>query len=221
MEYPTFDYELKLLDRGYTIIAGLDEVGRGAWAGPVVAACVTFPLKIITQLQNNSDENGSQLVPSNQPIFSIRDSKTLSKKQRDVLATFIKEKTQWAIGESSNEEIDRLGIGQATRLAMSRSLLELSIEPDHLLIDGREYIGSPIKQQSIIKGDSLSFSIAAASIIAKVYRDQLMEQYEILYPHYGFRTHVGYGTKHHSAALEQFGPCPIHRQSYKPIQRFS
>ncbi len=123
----------------------------------------------------------------------------------------------WAIGESSSQEVDRLGIVKATRLAMKRAIRSLRTEPDIILVDGREVIDLSIKQQSIIDGDASVLSIAAASIIAKVYRDQLMADYDNMYPGYGFSQHVGYGTAFHREALVSYGSTPIHRLTYKPL----
>ena len=206
MQYPTFSLEQQLTNQGYSFIAGLDEVGRGAWAGPVVAACVIFPAELVTQ--------------STDWLGRIRDSKTLSAQQRSDLNQFITDHTIWGIGESTHQEIDEWGISQATKEAMGRALTKLNIAPDCLLIDGREGLNSKIKQQTIIDGDSLITSIAAASIIAKVYRDQLMTQLDDQYPGYFFRDHVGYGTKSHQLALAEQGISPIHRRSYRPVKAY-
>lgn len=205
MRQPTFCYEQDLLKQGYRLIAGLDEVGRGSWAGPVVAACVIFPSVPITD----------------NTISIIRDSKTLSRNQRVKARDYLVTRTHWNIGQSSTEEIDELGISQATRLAMIRALKDFSHRPNYLLIDGRDTIETIIPQLSIIDGDSLSLSVAAASIIAKVTRDALMATLHEQYPQYGFDTHVGYGTKRHRAALAQFGPCPLHRLSYAPLKKLA
>ncbi len=201
MKNPDFKYELALLDQGFSVVAGIDEVGRGCWAGPVVAAAVIFSEHHMDGLIND-----------------IRDSKLLSAKKREALNQFIQASCDWGIGEASNQEIDSLGISQATHLAMLRAIEQLTLLPDHLIIDGREKLDTHYEQQSIIDGDALSISIAAASIIAKVYRDQLMTQYDIEYPGYQFSKHVGYGTKDHLSALKHYGVTKIHRLSYKPIQ---
>ena len=204
---PDFHLECTKINKGHQRIAGLDEVGRGCWAGPVVAACVVFPNQVIL--------HG---IPS---AITIRDSKTLSLKQRTAADAYIKEVANWGIGKCSAKEIDAIGISKATRLAMLQALQALPEEPDFLLLDGRESVDLPIGQQAIIDGDATVLSIAAASIIAKVYRDQLMADYDRLYPNYGFAQHVGYGTKQHQEALKQSGLTPIHRLSYKPIKQYS
>jgi ribonuclease HII len=206
MIIPTFQKELTLLPQGFFTIAGIDEVGRGCWAGPVVAAAVIFPTRLINTM------------PKDMP--TIRDSKTLSAKQRQTAEIYIKQQTAWAVGEATPAEIDSIGISKATKLAMQRATLGLSIPPDYLLFDGRESVQLPIKQESIIDGDATILTIAAASIIAKVYRDTLMTQYDTMYPGYDFTSHVGYGTPRHIAALEKLGISPIHRTSYKPINAF-
>lgn len=204
---PDFSRELALIDQGFSYIAGADEVGRGCWAGPVVAAAVIFPAEL-TQ---------------NQPDWTkkIRDSKTLSTKQRTELEMLIKAEIAWAIGECDNTEIDRIGIGKATQLALTRAVANLKPQPDYVLLDGRETINAAVPQLSIIDGDALCTTIAAASIIAKNYRDKLMHELDMQYPAYGFANHVGYGTKQHVAALAAHGPCPIHRLSYKPVKAAS
>lgn len=204
MKHPDFSYELQLLDQGFSVIAGFDEVGRGCWAGPVVVGAVIFPAKFYKEPE--------------EIMLKIRDSKTLSERQRLGIETYIKTTAIWAIGECSNSEIDKIGIGPATRLAAQRALDNLSLKPDYLLFDGRESTQSLIPQQAIIDGDALSTSIAAASILAKNYRDKFMHDYEAKYPGYGFDKHVGYGTKAHQEALKIYGPGKIHRYSYKPVK---
>lgn len=201
---PDFSREKELVTHNYSYIAGIDEVGRGCWAGPVVAAAVIFPSQYI------------QNPPAEMPI--IRDSKTLSAKQRQIAEAYIKEHTTWAIGEASPQEIDSIGIGKATQLAMQRAILALQTKPDYLLFDGRESVQLDIPQQSIIDGDAKIRSIAAASIIAKNYRDRLMMEYDEQYPHHSFGKHVGYGTAAHIKALKEHGITPIHRLSYKPVK---
>ena len=188
-----FDREIRLC--GFPVLAGIDEVGRGPLAGPVVAAAVVLPMDWSTE--------------------GVDDSKKLSEKQRSCL---YKEITQNAIsigiGCISEEMIDRINILQATYLAMKQAVSRLQVKPDCLAIDAVRLPDCEIKQESIIKGDGKSFSIAAASIIAKVTRDQMMLEYDKSYPQYGFAQHKGYGTKSHYAALQQHGPCPIHRKSF-------
>lgn len=203
---PDASRELSLAAQGFLLVAGVDEVGRGCWAGPVVAGAVITPADI--------------LADPPEWVSGIRDSKVLSAKKRAALDLLIKENMVWAIGECSPREIDQLAISQATQLAMVRAIEALPGQPQHLLIDGRERINSPIPQTTIIDGDALCLSIAAASIIAKEYRDTLMAKADLEYPGYNFAKHVGYGTKDHITALKALKPCTIHRLSYKPIKAF-
>ncbi len=205
MKIPDFETEQALLKQGFSVIGGVDEVGRGCWAGPVVAACVVLDQQVIDA----------------ERVTEIRDSKVLSKTKREHLDTLIKDFSVWAIGECSAQEIDSIGIGKATQLAMLRAVQALSVKPNHLLLDGREAVALPITQRSIIDGDATVLSIAAASIVAKVYRDALMTNFDLEYPGYGFSQHVGYGTKQHQEALKERGTTPLHRTSYKPIQKYS
>lgn len=199
MILPTLEYEQNLWSSGYTYIAGVDEVGRGCLAGPVVAAAVVFA-KIHT------------------PHKNIRDSKTLSKLQKNSLHTVISQSClEKSIGEASSQEIDELGIVPATALAMQRALEGLQTV-DHVLIDGLPFKDTSLlkKHQKtfIVKGDALSYSIAAASILAKVHRDSIMNQYAQLYPQYLFEKNVGYGTLNHRLALQKNGLTPLHRKSF-------
>ena len=191
-------YERELREQGLSYIAGVDEVGRGPLAGPVVAACVILPEDFF--------------------IPQINDSKKLSGKQRDELYDKIMEQAiDVGIGVVSSEEIDRMNILQATIKAMLKAVDSLKITPEFLLIDALE-IPALIPQMKIIKGDAKSVSIACASIVAKVYRDRLMEQYSKEYPQYHFAKNAGYGTKEHLEALKKYGPCPLHRKSFSPIK---
>lgn len=189
-----WEKERTLAKEGYQYIAGLDEVGRGPLAGPVVAACVILPLEC--------------------KLPGLNDSKKLSPAEREELAELIMRKAvAWSIGSVDNQEIDRLNILQATKKAMLMAISNIAYKPDYLLIDALE-LESSIAQEGIIQGDSHSASIAAASILAKTYRDSLMVDLDELYPEYGFSVHKGYGTAQHYEALRQYGPCPIHRQSF-------
>ena len=178
-------------------IAGIDEVGRGPLAGPVIAAAVILDRKNIPE--------------------GINDSKKIPKAKRILLAEKIKENSIYAYGAASEIEIDEINILQASLLAMKRASDGLSIVPKTTLIDGN--FKSDIKNNtiSIIKGDSKSVSIAAASILAKVYRDEIMLEYSKQFPEYGFQTNSGYGTKEHLSALKNYGITPIHRKSFKPV----
>lgn len=194
-------YEHALLDSGAKYIAGVDEVGRGPLAGPVVCAAVVMPLD-------------SALI-----IDGVDDSKKLSAKKREMLATLIKERAiTYSIVEISEKEIDEINILQATRKGMKEAILGLKVTPDVVLTDGNMTIDIPFTQQSVIHGDVLSYSIGAASIIAKVYRDALMDEFAKIYPAYAFDKNKGYGTAAHIAALKEVGACPIHRQTF--IKKF-
>ena len=180
---------------GYKQIAGIDEAGRGPLAGPVVSAAVIFPVAY-----KNS---------------KIKDSKKLSARQREELYDIIvSEAIAVGVGVTDAEIIDRVNILQATFLSMREAVMELSTPPDFLLIDGLHCISMPIPQKPLVKGDNRSVSIAAASIIAKVSRDRIMEMYHRQFPQYNFLQNKGYGTKEHCTAVKQFGLCKIHRKSF-------
>lgn len=199
MMNPTFKEERALIGAGYSRIAGTDEVGAGCLAGPVFAAAVILPL--------------------DSRIVLIRDSKLLSERQRCEVVGKIKAKAiAWAVGYATVDEIDTINIRQAGALAMRRAVETLKIPPDFILVDGFEIQGFPCPQKRIVKGDRLVKSIAAASIIAKVARDGLMERYADEFPGYGFAQNKGYGTKIHQEALRKLGPCPIHRRSYGSVR---
>ena len=194
-----YQFEQQACVRGYTIVAGIDEAGRGPLAGPVVAAAV--------------------VLRQDQPIEGVNDSKKLSEQRREQLFKQIMSLAA-AVGVGTVDEatIDRINILQATRQAMVLAVQALPLSPDYLLIDGITTIASPIPQQTIKQGDSRSASIAAASIIAKVTRDRMMLEYDRLYPVYGFARHKGYGSAAHLAALQQHGPCPIHRLTFAGVK---
>jgi len=197
MRPPSFARE-KLLGEQYRLVAGMDEVGCGALAGPVVAAAVILPLT--------------------SRLGAICDSKLLRPAVRSALSVEIKQRaTAWAVGMSSVEEINTLGIRRASLLAMTRALQALSPAPEAVLSDAFCPMGLGIPCIPIIHGDRLVKSIAAASIIAKVFRDALMEVLHAELPHYSFLKHKGYGTVAHLAALARFGPSPIHRANYAPV----
>ena len=197
MSIPDFSFELVAIQNGHTLICGVDEAGRGPWAGPVVAAAVI-------------------LDASNIPA-GLNDSKKLTHEKREALFAPIMASSQVGIGIVSAAEIDEINILQATYLAMRRAVLNLPAMPNLALVDGNREPPLSCKVQTIIKGDGKSLSIAAASIIAKVTRDCLMIKLDAIYPAYGFAVHKGYGTAKHAAALAQFGPCTEHRKSFKPI----
>ena len=190
-------YERALLAQGYTYIAGVDEVGRGPLAGPVVCASVIMPL----------DED--------KLIVGVDDSKKLSAKKREELAEKIKQTAIcYKIVEVSEKDIDELNILQATRLGMKRALEDLEIPPQTVLTDGNMTLDIAFPQRSVVHGDALSYLIGSASIIAKVYRDALMDEYAKLYPHYAFEKNKGYGTAEHIQAIKEHGLCPIHRRTF-------
>lgn len=183
-----------------TVVAGCDEVGRGPWAGPVVAAAVV-------------------LDPA-RPIAGLADSKALSPRRREALDAQIRAHSLgWSIAESSVEEIDQLNILQATMLAMQRAVSALPCRIDLLLVDGNQTPKVAVPCQAIVGGDAAHPAISAASIIAKVYRDRLMTELGQRHPGYGFEQHSGYGTAAHRAALLTLGPCAAHRRSFAPIRR--
>ncbi|MCK9360874.1 ribonuclease HII [Patescibacteria group bacterium] len=197
--FPSFKHERALIADGFSVFAGVDEVGCGCLAGPVYAGAVILPL--------------------DSRLGLIRDSKTLSEDQREKLAGKIRERaTSWAIGSASVEEIDVLNIRQAAFLAMRRAIESLAIQPEAVLSDGFMIPGLSIPCRRVIKGDRYVKSIAAASIIAKVARDEEMDRLEDAYPGYGLAQHKGYGTKTHQLALKKLGPTDIHRKSYAPIK---
>ena len=199
---PSFAEEELLAAQGYQLIAGVDEVGRGALAGPVMAAAVILP------------------VGMNFPwMEQVRDSKQLRPGTREVLCQYIREAAiSVGTGISSHEEIDALGIAKATRLAMKMAVEQLSPVPQYLLIDYIKLPEVPLLQRSLVNGDGRCFSIACASIVAKVTRDRLMAELDGVYSGYGFAQHKGYGTGQHLACLRRLGLCPIHRKSFRPLR---
>ena len=196
-----YEEERKLLASGFKLIAGIDEVGRGTVAGPLVVGIAVMP----------TNPNGNWLT-------LIKDSKLLSNKNRIKAVENLSEKNAlMATGAASPIEIDKIGIVKATSLAAKRAIDSLGKTPDILLVDGFALSGITLEQKPIIKGDRKCLSIAAASIIAKVTRDEFMNQQHVLYPDYGFDSNKGYLTKKHIQAINTHGPCPIHRYSFEPI----
>jgi len=243
MKYPNFNEEKKLWKNGYKFVTGLDEAGRGPLAGPVVAAAVIInpkhearnPKQIqIFKIKNSKRVSNFEFRISD---LNVKDSKQMLAKQReDVYKKLINcPDIRWGIGSVSEKIIDKINILEATKLAMKKALDDLIInDPRHnsryrveydkvcfLLIDGNFGLNINLPQKSIIKGDQKVFSIAAASIIAKVTRDRIMEKYHKKYPQYGFLKHRGYGTKVHFASLKKFGPCKIHRRTFWPVSTYS
>lgn len=192
---PDYSFELAARDAGYRHVCGIDEAGRGPLSGPVVAAaCVLEP--------------GTE-------IPGLNDSKKLTPKKRDLLYDLVIEcATDFAVGFATPEEVDSINILNATMLAMRRAIAALKEPADYALVDGNCIRDYPIPARAIIKGDSLSMSVAAASILAKVTRDRLCLEDDRQYPMYGFAKHKGYGTAEHIAALRTYGPCPIHRKTF-------
>jgi len=202
-QFPNLDEEDKLKSQGYELIAGIDEVGRGALAGPVVASAVILP------------------HPANLPWFGlVRDSKELTSRKRESLFDLInKEAVAVGIGIVPPQVIDSVNILKATRLAMMQAVEKLSRQPNFLLIDRITLSQCPIPQRGITRGDASCLSIACASIIAKVTRDRMMEEFDQTYPGYGFAQHKGYGTGRHISCLQKLGPSPIHRLYFAPVRK--
>ncbi len=195
---PDLRYERKLWAEGLEAVAGVDEVGVGPMAGPVVAAAVIFPPEVF--------------------IKGVHDSKQLTAEHREALFPLIREQAiAIGLGVAEVEEIDRRNIYHATMAAMIRAIEALDRKPNHVLVDGRTIPGIVLPQTRIVGGDRKSFCIAAASIIAKVTRDRMMRDYDAAYPAYGFARHKGYCTAEHVAAVKQLGPSPIHRTSFAPV----
>ena len=199
MEQDLWLFESKAIEKGFSYIAGIDEAGRGPLAGPVVSAAV--------------------LLPTSFHDPDITDSKKLSPKKRSYLYEKLYDQAvSIGIGIVDNIEIERINILNAALLSMAISVKNLSPQPDYLLIDGKFRIPTDLPQEPIIRGDALSISIAAASIVAKVSRDRLMERYDQDYPQFGFSRHKGYPTKAHKEAIRTFGCCPIHRRTFKGVK---
>ena len=216
MKYPNLREEKKLWRKEYKRVAGLDEAGRGPLAGPVVAAAVM--LKIFNFLPHQKFGGGFNKFLMLQ-FSKIRDSKKLTPKKREEFYKLIVKSPfwEWGVGRVSEKVIDKINILEATKLAMKRAIKKLKRRPDFLILDGNFKINVDIPQKSIIKGDEKVFSCAAASILAKVYRDRIMERYDRKFPKYEFKKHKGYGTKFHFKMLKKYGPCKIHRKTFKPI----
>ena len=196
-----FEFETKANHQGFKNIAGIDEAGRGPLAGPVVAAAVIFPPQV--------------------NIPGLNDSKKLSTKKREELFPKIQEiSVSYGVAVVGEKVIDKINILQAARLAMKQAVETLKITPGLLLIDGNHKIDSTLNQWPIVKGDSRSLSIAAASVLAKVTRDRIMDDYHKLYPQYEFNRHKGYGTKLHRNLIQEHGPCPIHRNTFKGVSEY-
>jgi len=212
MIHPTLDYEEKYWSQGLKIIAGIDEAGRGPLAGPVVAAAVVVFPESLEAIRNEKE------------FRLIRDSKTLSGKQRQEAYDFIINYFSYGVGWSSHETVDRVNILQAAFLAMKKAISDIKIKiggsVDIVLLDGKYNIPNmSLRQVAIVSGDKNVFSISAASIIAKVTRDHMMIKFHEKFPKYGFAKHKGYGTKLHFEMLERHGPCEVHRKSFRLIKK--
>lgn len=207
MIIPDFSREADLQKKGYLNIAGVDEAGRGPWAGPVVAGAVIF---------ENDEKLIAELIAA-----GIRDSKKISEKKREKLYDFIIQNSRaWGVGIVSEKIIDEINILNATKLAMKLALEKMSVKPDFLLIDGNGILQDfPARQMAVPRADQTILSVSAASILAKVTRDRILIQFEEKYPGYGFSKHKGYGTQMHMDALINLGPCEIHRRSFAPIKK--
>ncbi len=197
---PTLRYEKRAYAEGANIVAGIDEAGRGPLAGPVVAAAVILPREFRHK--------------------TLNDSKQLSPAQREEIyeELTVNPSIRWAVGSSSVEIIEQYNILRASERAMHVALINLPVAPDFVLVDGHRCRAILARQRPIVRGDAKSFSIAAASVIAKVTRDRLMVELDKQYPLYGFAEHKGYGTPEHLAAIETHGPCPIHRRTFAPVR---
>jgi ribonuclease HII len=202
-----FEFERVLWNRGATRVAGVDEAGRGPLAGPVVAAAAILPAKwAVTGLPYE--------------LEGLNDSKQLTKTQREKFFAFLTScgEVEFAVAQIDSVQIDEINILRATHRAMNDALAELRPVPQHALVDGRPVKTMRVPQTAIVKGDARSYSIAAASVLAKVTRDRLMLEFDRQWPVYGFAGHKGYGTAQHLAALAVHGPCPIHRKSFAPLK---
>jgi ribonuclease HII len=194
-------HEMEAKCRGYRLIAGVDEAGRGPLAGPVVAAAA--------------------ILGDTEPLAGLKDSKQLSPAMREKFFPVIRDTAVgYGIAVVDVETIDAINILRASLLAMKRAVERLPRPPDLLLIDGVHRVDSPTAQRAIVNGDNLSLSIAAASVLAKVTRDRLMDDYHARYPRYEFNRHKGYGTALHRELIRQFGPCPVHRKTFKGVREF-
>lgn len=200
---PTLEFEDTLVFNGIKLVAGIDEAGRGALAGPVCAAAVVLPI------------NPGTITT----LAGVRDSKQMSSKQRQIKSVVIKKVALgWAVGFASSIEIDKFGIVPATRIAMQRAMQALALKPEHILIDAMLLPENSVPQTSLIKGDSRSLSIAAASVLAKVARDEWITAKDKQYPSYKLANNKGYGTLAHRNAISKIGPSPIHRLSFAPMR---
>ena len=253
MSIPNLNEEKKLWKKGFKRVVGLDEVGRGCVAGPVVAAAVTIVDELRSSSRRRDGRRNLFLRPSppfaaarvikkslfqklwESDFHNIKDSKKLTPKKREEFYKILRNHPaiKWGIGKVSEKVIDKINILEATKLAIERATEKLKIDYpseakgekermffDYLILDGKMKLDLPIPQKSIVKADEKVFSCCAASIIAKVWRDRTMEKYHQKYPRYGFDRHKGYLTKYHIKKLKKYGPCAIHRKSFKPVAKY-
>jgi ribonuclease HII len=201
-------HEHNLWCHGYKLVAGVDEVGRGSWAGPIVAGAVVIDHKKLSQLKK-------------QPWFrQVTDSKLLTSLRREGIFKACEKEVVWAVGVINNKTIDKIGIGEANRRVIHLAINNLPYKPNYILVDYVAKLSDKITEipiKVLVDGDAKVFSIALASIMAKVYRDRLMINYHTKYSGYGFKQHKGYGTAQHTSALRKLGPSPLHRRSYRPV----
>jgi ribonuclease HII len=202
-----FEFERELWSRGATRVAGVDEAGRGPLAGPVLAAAAVLPMKWAK-------------IGLPHELEGLNDSKQLTRRQRESFFAFLTAcgEVEYAVAQIDSIRIDEINILRATHLSMNAALTELASQPQHALVDGRPVKTLRVPQTAIIQGDARSYSIAAASVLAKVTRDRLMLEFDRQWPVYGFAQHKGYGTIRHLAAIAAHGPCPIHRKSFAPLK---
>lgn len=204
-----FVWESKLWKSGHALVAGVDEAGRGAWAGPLVSAAVVI------------DGIAARGWTKQRWYSRVADSKTLSPKVREWIFDAVKDVVPWALGIATSEDIDRVGVGEANRRAVRMAVARLRVRPSFVFVDYVARLGpevANVSARTLIDGDAKVFSVALASIVAKVQRDRMMQKYDEDYPGYGFGAHKGYGTAEHLAALRSRGLSPIHRRSYRPVR---
>ena len=199
---PTRAIEKELWAEGFDVIVGIDEVGRGAWAGPLMV--------------------GAAILPRDKRVNGVRDSKMLTEKHREQLFDKVAAWCEaWAVGAATQQECDALGMAAAQKLAAERAIHALGVRPDAAVVDGKwDFVSPHVRHVEMrVKADRVCLSVAAASILAKVTRDRMMDELDAIYPNYGFRQHKGYGTKQHQDALKKYGATPIHRKSFAPVHQ--